>query len=974
VRSFSSFRRSDIRRRLCRRVRGGLFFVLTWACAAVCAASGQTKEKLVIGGDFNYPPYEYLDRHGRPAGYNVELTRAIAETMGLHIEIRLGSWGEIRDALESGKIDAVHGMFYSKERDQAVDFSPPHTIVNHAVFVRKDAEPILSLDALRGKAIIVMRGDIMHDYVVEKGLCERPILAETQADALRMLASGRHDCALAARLPGLYRIRELKLADIVTTGPLIRPSQYCYAVKHGNSELLAAFVEGLAILKRNGRYKGIYEKWLGVLERPGLRADVIVNVGLCILGTLCVLLIGALVWFRTLKRRVAQKTEELAIRLGYEKGLAACSQSLLLERPGAATLALRKLLQCTGVSRIYIFENFSDDKDGLCMRQIHEVCAPGVSAEIDNPMLRHLPYEQRFVRWRERLCLGDPVFGLVESFPEQERGILETQGILSILVLPIFVQDEWYGFIGFDDTATLRKWTDEDIRLLQTAGEMIGAYFERKDISERLRESEERLRLVLDATSDGVWDWDAHTGKVTFSPGYWTMLGWAPDEFPQSYETWSNLLHPEDKARAEAVVKRHLESGGRGFEIEFRMKKKGGGWKWILSRGKTVACTPTGAPLRVVGTHVDIEKRKEAEAALEAALERANDMALESELARLESDQILNTSADGMCVIDSAFNIVRVNDAFCDMAQRQRKESVGDKCYRVFPAEDCHTDQCPMVHVMKSEARIECEQKKTRCDGSTMHCIVNATPWKDISGNLLGIVQDLKDINERKQAERALRESEVRIRTILDNMQTGIVIVDMKDHVILDANPAAVNLIGAPRSDIVGRVCHRFICPAEKSQCPISDLGQTVDNSERILLQADGRRLSILKTVVVTVLGGRDVLLESFFDITERKEMERQQLEKEKLEAVIEMAGAVCHELNQPMQAVASYAELLKPEPEEDPACYEAVSRIHEQTLRMGRITGKLMRITKYETKDYVFPGKRIIDIDKASLAGDLLE
>ena len=94
--------------------------------------------RIIVGGDYNYPPYEFLDENSDPTGYNVELTQAIAETMGLDVEIKLGPWGRIREALESGKIHAIHGMFYSKERDNVVDFSTPHTIVYHAIFARQD--------------------------------------------------------------------------------------------------------------------------------------------------------------------------------------------------------------------------------------------------------------------------------------------------------------------------------------------------------------------------------------------------------------------------------------------------------------------------------------------------------------------------------------------------------------------------------------------------------------------------------------------------------------------------------------------------------------------------------------------------------------------------------------------------------------------------------------------------------------------
>ncbi|MGA2094612.1 MAG: HAMP domain-containing protein, partial [Sedimentisphaerales bacterium] len=92
------------------------------------------------------------------------------------------------------------------------------------------------------------------------------------------------------------------------------------------------------------------------------------------------------------------------------------------------------------------------------------------------------------------------------------------------------------------------------------------------------------------------------------------------------------------------------------------------------------------------------------------------------------------------------------------------------------------------------------------------------------------------EITERKRTEQILRESESHLRIILDNIQTGIFIIDPETRTIVYANPIAARLTGASREQLVGSVCHKFICPAEQGHCPIADLGQKVDNSERILL------------------------------------------------------------------------------------------------------------------------------------------
>lgn len=112
---------------------------------------------------------------------------------------------------------------------------------------------------------------------------------------------------------------------------------------------------------------------------------------------------------------------------------------------------------------------------------------------------------------------------------------------------------------------------------------------------------------------------------------------------------------------------------------------------------------------------------------------------------------------------------------------------------------------------------------------------------------------------------------------ILDSMQTGIIVVDAESHRIIEVNRYAAQLIELPKEEIEGRICHDFICPSELGKCPVSDLDQTVDNSERILLTADGYPIPVLKSVISIVRHGRRLLVESIFDITPLKRLMKEQ-------------------------------------------------------------------------------------------------
>ncbi len=153
---------------------------------------------------------------------------------------------------------------------------------------------------------------------------------------------------------------------------------------------------------------------------------------------------------------------------------------------------------------------------------------------------------------------------------------------------------------------------------------------------------------------------------------------------------------------------------------------------------------------------------------------------------------------------------------------------------------------------------------------------------------IIGFHAIARDISQQKKLEAELQDSEHRLNKILGAVQAGIILVDARTHVIEDVNQSAVRMIGVPREEIVGRVCHRFVCPAEEGRCPITELGQSVDNSERILITASGAEVPILKTVVPIVIKNRDYLIESFVNISKLKKAEEDaKRENAKLSAMI---------------------------------------------------------------------------------------
>ncbi|NJD39410.1 MAG: transporter substrate-binding domain-containing protein [Geobacter sp.] len=298
-----------------------------------CLPAGAVAKPIIVGGDKDYPPYEYLDANGKPAGYNVDLTRAIAEVMGLQVVFRLGGWSEQLQDLKTGRIDLLQGISWSEQRAAQIDFVPPHTVVNHAIFARRESPVVSSLAELKGKKVTLHRDGIMHEQLLRQGYGPDLVPTPTPADALRLLASGECEYAVVAMVPGMYIIREYKLSNLVPVARSIASQKYGHAVRKGNGELQAKLTEGLAILKKTGQYDEIHTKWLGVLEPEGLAVAKAIKLAALVLVPLLLVLGGMACWSRSLHRQVALRTadltREIAERTAAEQELRRNQQQLV---------------------------------------------------------------------------------------------------------------------------------------------------------------------------------------------------------------------------------------------------------------------------------------------------------------------------------------------------------------------------------------------------------------------------------------------------------------------------------------------------------------------------------------------------------------------------------------------------------------------------------------------------------------------
>ena len=192
---------------------------------------------------------------------------------------------------------------------------------------------------------------------------------------------------------------------------------------------------------------------------------------------------------------------------------------------------LERLGKAGNASRIYLFRNQTNPEGKAIIYQVHEWCAPDVTPQIGNPRLQGFDLEANgFTLLIERMQTGAALAELTKNMPPAIQAELKAEDILSILNVPIFVNNRWWGFIGFDECRYEREWSSPEVEALKAAAGLLGAVIERSEVAEALVRSEERYRILVEQASDGIFLADAQSRFLDCNPSGYSMLGYSREE------------------------------------------------------------------------------------------------------------------------------------------------------------------------------------------------------------------------------------------------------------------------------------------------------------------------------------------------------------------------------------------------------------------------------------------------------------
>ena len=513
---------------------------------------------------------------------------------------------------------------------------------------------------------------------------------------------------------------------------------------------------------------------------------------------------------------------------------------------------------------------------------------------------------------------ADPGEVLGRSAPE----FWEHPGHAAQVIAALANRGSWVGEL----TGKRRDGATFSVQLFATqvknaAGQPVGMVASFTDITGHrqtegaLRDNEERLRLALTGTNQGLFDLDLRTGAATCTPEYATMLGYDPAEFRLDVDTWTELLHPEDRARALAALGSCIAGEIPAYSKEYRLRTRAGGWEWVLSSGKVVAHDAAGRALRLIGTHLNITARKQAEQALR-----------DTEFFLNKSQEVTHIGSYSFDATTGAWIGSPSLDQIFGL-DRDEPKTVEVWTNLVVPEQRDEMRQYFEQHVLIGHNRFDREYRICRKSDQQVRWVFGQGEVDyEADGRPLRMIGTIQDITERKQAEMVLDETRRLYEELVAHAPMGVYRIEAQNETsirfvyvsdrycettgvsraaaLANAASAVVNIHPEDRAgfDVLNRA-------ALRQRQPFCWEGRCLVRGQTRWLHAESRPSSLAD--------GCSIWTGIVYDITERKqaeqarlELERRLLHAQKLESLGVLAGGIAHDFNNLLTAILGNLDL----------------------------------------------------------------
>jgi PAS domain S-box-containing protein len=657
-------------------------------------------------------------------------------------------------------------------------------------------------------------------------------------------------------------------------------------------------------------------------------------------------------------------SEHGAGRRGATLEAVAFAAQRLLEEPDwqlALPEIVMRLAQAVDASRAYVYENRRSGGELRALLRSQWVADADLAVVTEGTELGYEGLE----RWVQTLGAGEVLEGRVDRFPPSERPTLEAHGVRSLLLVPIIVAGDWWGYIGFDDCVHERAWGPDETDALRAAAGTLAAAINRERSERRLREAEARFRSIVETTPVITYQehltkgYDAEGSVLYVSPQVERILGYSPRDWAEIPGFWSNLLHPDDRERVILESERTSRTG-EPYRQEYRMIAADGRIVWFRDESVLLR-DEEGRPLVWQGVMVDITERKEAEERL------------------LEAEDVFRTVVEHLPAVTYREALDDPNPERFYMSPRS-VEVFGYTPERwtwtpEFWEDHLHPDDRDRVLALDAETNrthepFVAEYRFRRADG-TYVWIHDEAKLVERPGGEAFWQGFLLDITLRKDAESALAETEERYRLLVERSPVSIYVQDVDaatgGSVTTYLSPANEALIGYTSEEVAAdpTLWTRLIHPDDRERVLAADRSSNADGGEFSLeyrvIHKDGHVVWVQDVATFLESGDRRYWQGFMLDITERKEAEAK-LEQalaverdvaQRLRALDDMKNtflqAVSHDLRTPLAAILGLAVTLeRSDIELEPTVSrDLAGRIAENARKLDRLVTDLLDLDR---------------------------
>jgi PAS domain S-box-containing protein len=504
-----------------------------------------------------------------------------------------------------------------------------------------------------------------------------------------------------------------------------------------------------------------------------------------------------------------------------------------------------------------------------------------------------------------------------------------------------------------------------------------------------LREREAELARVQRIGRVGGFEIDLRHGQFPSrrSPEYLSVHGLPPEAAEEAHDDWARRLHPDDRERAETHFKSCVASGVREYASEYRIVVPGQGTRWIAATGE-IERDEAGAPLRMIGVHIDVTRTKEAETALRASEARLR--------------EVLEAIGEAFYALDRGGRFTNVSRRALEVWGVSAEDVLGRRADEVFPHVSEDATYQAVLQSMRSRQRVRTEGPASSLGGRWVE--QEAYPTADG-----GIAVAFRDIHDRKQVELALKESEQRLRDLneelehlanerarqlassraqlqafFDNSPDWLTLQRCTPDgrfIYVDINPACEVAYGLPRHQVIGRTVQEIL-GHEPAQLPIAHFRECLRTGEPQRYATHRAMAGVTRAIdVISALvpgdgeDGDRFLLTTARDLTERELLETQLRQVQKMEAVGQLTGGVAHDFNNLLMIIIGNATLIRRKASVDPS--KMIDNILLASERGVALTRQLLSLSRHQphTRQVVDVSKemtRIAEMLRSSLRGDI--